>query len=186
MFMMDWWWIDKGSSRNIFNQKNIPTKVITVITQQKLVLVKTYWRRLEDVLGRRIANTSSRRLDRPKIVTLKASSRCLGEQQMFAGKVFRSYFNLKKLCVQLQTLSSNRRPCAMGSRWAPSYANKSWLTLKINKSIYLYPFLQGISLIYLRLYVLIMSHKRFRESPHSIVAWMSMNFSLEAGAKSEN
>ena len=121
MFMMDWWWIDKGSSRNIFNQKNIPTKVITVITQQKLVLVKTYWRRL----------------DRPKIVTLKASSRRLGEQQMFAGKVFRSYFNLKKLCVQLQTLSSNRRPCAMGSRWAPSYANKSWLTLKINKSIYL-------------------------------------------------
>ena len=35
------------------------------------------------------------------------------------------------------------------------------------------------------LYVLIMSRTRFRVNPHSIVAWMSRNFLLEAGTKSE-
>ena len=35
------------------------------------------------------------------------------------------------------------------------------------------------------LYVLIMSRKRFRVNPHSIVARMSRNSLLEAGAKSE-
>ena len=35
------------------------------------------------------------------------------------------------------------------------------------------------------LYVLVMSRTRFRVNPHSIVAWMSRNSLLEAGAKSE-
>ena len=35
------------------------------------------------------------------------------------------------------------------------------------------------------LYVLIMSFMRFRVNPHSIVAWMSRDILLEAGAKSE-
>ena len=35
------------------------------------------------------------------------------------------------------------------------------------------------------LYVLAMSRTRFRVNPHSVVAWMSRNFLLEAGAKSE-
>ena len=35
------------------------------------------------------------------------------------------------------------------------------------------------------LYLLIMSRTRFRVNPHSIVAWMSRNSLLEAGAKSE-
>ena len=35
------------------------------------------------------------------------------------------------------------------------------------------------------LYVFIMSRTRFRVNPHSIVAWMSRNSLLEAGAKSE-
>ena len=35
------------------------------------------------------------------------------------------------------------------------------------------------------LYVLIMSCMRFRVNPHSIVAWMSRDILLEAGAKSE-
>ena len=35
------------------------------------------------------------------------------------------------------------------------------------------------------LYVLVMSHTRFRVNPHFIVAWMSKNSLLEAGAKSE-
>ena len=35
------------------------------------------------------------------------------------------------------------------------------------------------------LYVLVMSCTRFRVNPHSIVAWMSRNFSLEKGAMSE-
>ena len=35
------------------------------------------------------------------------------------------------------------------------------------------------------LYVLIMSHTRFRVNPPSIVAWMSRNSLLEAGTKSE-
>ena len=35
------------------------------------------------------------------------------------------------------------------------------------------------------LYVLIMSHMLFRVNPHSIIAWMSRNSLLEAGAKSE-
>ena len=35
------------------------------------------------------------------------------------------------------------------------------------------------------LYVLIMSRTRFRVNPHSVVAWMSRNSLLEAGAKSE-
>ena len=43
------------------------------------------------------------------------------------------------------------------------------------------------SLIYCKthnpLYVLIMSRTRFRVNPHSIVAWMSRNSLLEAGAK---
>ena len=36
------------------------------------------------------------------------------------------------------------------------------------------------------LYVLVMSRTRFRVNPHSIVAWMSRNSLLEAGAKSED
>ena len=35
------------------------------------------------------------------------------------------------------------------------------------------------------LYVPDLSRTRFRMNPHSIVAWMSRNFLLEAGAKSE-
>ena len=35
------------------------------------------------------------------------------------------------------------------------------------------------------LYVLVISRRRFRENPHSIVVWMTRNFLLEAGAKSE-
>ena len=35
------------------------------------------------------------------------------------------------------------------------------------------------------LYVLAMSSTRFKVNPHSIIAWMSRNFLLEAGAKSE-
>ena len=35
------------------------------------------------------------------------------------------------------------------------------------------------------LYVLVMSHTRFRVYPHSVVAWMSSNSLLEAGVKSE-
>ena len=35
------------------------------------------------------------------------------------------------------------------------------------------------------LYVLIMSRTHFRVNPHSIVAWMSRNSLLEAGAKSK-
>ena len=35
------------------------------------------------------------------------------------------------------------------------------------------------------LYVLVMSRTRFGVNPHSIVAWMSRNSFLEAGAKSE-
>ena len=35
------------------------------------------------------------------------------------------------------------------------------------------------------LYVLVMSRTRFRVNPHSIVAWISRNSLLEAGAKSE-
>ena len=37
----------------------------------------------------------------------------------------------------------------------------------------------------IRLYVLVMSHRRFRVNPHTIVAWVSRNSLLEAGAKSE-
>ena len=37
----------------------------------------------------------------------------------------------------------------------------------------------------LLLYVLVMSHTRFRLNPHSIVAWMPRNSLLEAGANSE-
>ena len=40
----------------------------------------------------------------------------------------------------------------------------------------------GIDCMYL---VLVMSRTRFRVNPHSIVAWMSRNSLLEAGAKSE-
>ena len=36
-----------------------------------------------------------------------------------------------------------------------------------------------------RLYVLVMSHRRFRLNPHTIVAWVSRNSLLKAGAKSE-
>ena len=39
--------------------------------------------------------------------------------------------------------------------------------------------------IYDFLYVLVMSRRRFRVNPHSIVAWMSKNSLLEAAAKSE-
>ena len=49
------------------------------------VILKTSWKRLEDVFGRRIANTSWRRLGRRKIVTLKTSWRRLGKQEMFVG-----------------------------------------------------------------------------------------------------
>ena len=35
------------------------------------------------------------------------------------------------------------------------------------------------------LYVLVMSSARFRVNPHFIIAWMSRNSLLEAGAKSE-
>ena len=35
------------------------------------------------------------------------------------------------------------------------------------------------------LYVVVMSRARFRVNPHSIVAWISRNSLLEAGAKSE-
>ena len=35
------------------------------------------------------------------------------------------------------------------------------------------------------LYVIIMSRTRFRVNPHSIVAWMSRNSLLKAGARSE-
>ena len=35
------------------------------------------------------------------------------------------------------------------------------------------------------LYVLVMSRTRLRVNPHSIVAWMSRNYLLEAGMKSE-
>ena len=35
------------------------------------------------------------------------------------------------------------------------------------------------------LYVLVVLRTRFRVNPHSIVAWMSRNSLLEAGAKSE-
>ena len=38
---------------------------------------------------------------------------------------------------------------------------------------------------YFRLYVLVMSRTFFRVNPHSIVAWMSRNTLLEAGAKPE-
>ena len=37
----------------------------------------------------------------------------------------------------------------------------------------------------INLFVLVMSHMCFRVNPHSIVAWMSRNSLLEAGAKSE-
>ena len=42
-----------------------------------------------------------------------------------------------------------------------------------------------IQQISLWLYVFIISRTRLRMNPHSIVAWMSRNFFLEAGAKSE-
>ena len=40
-------------------------------------------------------------------------------------------------------------------------------------------------LLWLWLYVFIMSCMRFRVNPHSVVAWMSRNSLLETGAKSE-
>ena len=43
----------------------------------------------------------------------------------------------------------------------------------------------SIKTIHYWLYVLVMSRTRFRVNPHSIVAWMSGNSLLEAGAKSE-
>ena len=53
------------------------------------VILKTSWRRLEDVFGRRIANTSWRRFRRRKIVMLKASWRRLEKQEMLAEILLR-------------------------------------------------------------------------------------------------
>ena len=46
-------------------------------------------------------------------------------------------------------------------------------------------FIINIGNTYIFLYLLVMSRTRLRVNPHSIVAWMSRNSLLEAGAKSE-
>ena len=76
VFKMSW----RRPQCNIF----LPSK-----TSYKHVLT-TSWRRLEDVLGRRIANTSWRRLGRRKVFVddvFKTSSRRLGKQETFVGSV---------------------------------------------------------------------------------------------------
>ena len=54
------------------------------------------------------------------------------------------------------------------------------IIIGLGNCCFFFPFLQA----FLRLYVFVMSRTRFRVDPHSIVAWVSRNSLLKAGAKS--
>ena len=72
------------------------------------------------------------------------------------------------------------------------YISIHWLRLRLcyrilcsmfSKSTLLFDFIKRKRINWLN--ILVMSRTRFRGNPHSIVAWMSRNSLLEAGAKSE-
>ena len=100
--------------------------------------------------------------------------------ELATDRNFSKFWRLKLPIIQtilkfLVQSSCSLNMLVLGSQ---AFSNRSFIKVKTTSKHFFNPYFSW-------LYVLVISRTCFRVNPHSIVAWMSRNSLLEAGAKSE-